>query len=270
VESRTEGSRCGRTNRGDRHAMTRLYGADAELYDIAFDWDVEEEVDWLVERLRTPQSVVEPGCGSGRMLDAFARRGVEVVGLDLSPEMVELARARLGEHAEVIEADMTDFDLGRTFGGAISPINTLLHLTPEQLARHLDCMVRHLDREARYLVQVGLIDRASHDPFAGSHWEETRGETTLHIDWEDEGIDWERGRSRQRSRIEVLAGPRAGEVIEEVHEMTAWTPETWAEAIAASPFTEVATYDAGKKGARPRVDPTATGGLLWHELVPKE
>ena len=45
-------------------------------------------------------------------------------------------------------------------------------------------------------------------------------------------------------------------------------PETWARAIAASPLQQVAMYDAGKKGERPRVGPEATGGLLWHELVP--
>ena len=65
----------------------------------------------------------------------------------------------------------------------------------------------------------------------------------------------------------MLEGPRAGEVLEEIHDMTAWTPTTWAAAIDASPFREVATYDAGKRGSRPRVEPTATGGLLWHELV---
>jgi SAM-dependent methyltransferase len=247
--------------------VTKLYGDDAELYDIAFDWDVEEEVDWLLERLRNPASVLEPGCGSGRMLDAFARYGVEAVGIDASPAMLELARRRLGDRAELVEADMTDFDLGRRFGGAISPINTLLHLTPSQLARHLGCMARHLEPGARYLVQVGLVDRAPDKAFAGSHWEAGRGDTTLRVDWEDEMMDLERGISRQRSRIEVLAGPRAGEVIEETHEMTAWAPETWARAIAASPLAEVATFDAGKKGERPQVDPTATGGLLWHELA---
>jgi hypothetical protein len=76
-----------------------------------------------------------------------------------------------------------------------------------------------------------------------------------------------RGVSRQRSRIEVLSGPRAGEVVEEVHDMTAWTPATWAEAIESSPFELVATYDGGATGQWPRVDATATGGLLWHELV---
>jgi len=297
--------------------MTSLYRDDAELYDIAFDWDVEEEVDWLLERLgpgctsvlepgcgtgrmvvafarrgievlgfdcdveeevdwllgrRGPgcRRVLEPGCGTGRMLVAFARRGVEVFGFDLSGPALAIARERTAPFAElatVALADMAHFDLGRTFGGAICPINTLGHLPRPQLATHLNSMARHLEPRARYLAQVGLVDLDSHEPFAGSHWEASRGQTKLRVDWVDEELDAGSGRSLQRSRIEVLEGPRAGEVLEEVHEMTAWTPETWAAVVAASPLVEAATYDASRRGERPRVEPEATGGLLWHELT---
>ena len=44
------------------------------------------------------------------------------------------------------------------------------------------------------------------------------------------------------------------------------TRATWSEAIEASPFEPVATYDGGTKGKWPRVDATATGGLPWHEF----
>jgi SAM-dependent methyltransferase len=248
--------------------MTRIYTDDAELYDIAFDWDISDEVDWLLERLGTAcPSVLEPGCGSGRMLEALAQRGLRVTGIDVSEPMLELARRRLGSSGTVVHADMTSFDLGEIFDGAVCPINTLLHLSPDGLLRHLHCMDRHLAPRAKYLVQVGLVDPGQWEPFAGSHWEASRGETQLKIDWVDEELDAARGVSRQRSRIEVVAGARAGEVHEEVHEMTAWTPQTWAEAIAASPFSEAATYDGGRKGRWPSVPPTATGGLLWHELV---
>jgi SAM-dependent methyltransferase len=247
--------------------VTRLYAEDAELYDIAFDWDISDEADWLVARLAAA-SVLEPGCGSGRMLEALGQRGVEVVGIEWSPRMVELARERLGPAAQVFEADMTDFELGRTFHGAVCPINTLLHLTPDQLAAHLACMARHLQPYSRYLVQVGLL-APEQEPFPGSQWEAGHGETTLRVEWVDEELDLVQGMSRQRSRIEVLTGPRAGEVIEEIHEMTAWTAATWTAAIDASPFSEVATYDGGRKGRWPQVGPDATGGLLWHELVPR-
>jgi SAM-dependent methyltransferase len=248
--------------------VTRIYTDDAELYDIAFDWDISEEVEWLVTRLGSGcRTVLEPGCGSGRMLEAFANRGLEVTGIDLSEPMLDLARARLAGRGSVVRADMTDFDLDGAFDGAVCPINTLLHLSPEGLAHHLACMDRHLAGNARYLVQVGLVEPEQWEPFAGSHWEAARGGTELKIDWIDEELDVARGISRQRSRIEVVAGDRAGEILEEVHEMTAWTPATWAEAIAASPFSEAATYDGGRKGRWPRVSPSATGGLLWHELV---
>jgi SAM-dependent methyltransferase len=247
--------------------VTGLYSEDAELYDIAFGWDVTKEVSWLLERLGPDcRSVFEPGCGSGRMLVAFASHGLEVIGIDSSPSMVDLAQQRLRGRGRVLLADMTDFDLGRTFDGAVSPINTLLYLTPPQLQRHLEAMARHLQPRARYLVQVGLVDPEQREAFASSHWEASRGETHLRIDWVDEELDVAHGRSRQRSRIHVLRGPRAGKVIEEVHDMTAWTPRTWRSAIGTSPFTEIATYDGGHKDRWPRVDPTATGGLLWHEL----
>jgi SAM-dependent methyltransferase len=197
------------------------------------------------------------------MLEEFRRRGVDVTGIDLSPRMIELARQRLGEGADVHVADMTDFDLGRTYDGAVSPINTLLQLTPDQLQAHLVCMAQHVPK---YLVQVGLTT-PDEEPSPGSHWEASRGGVSLRCDWQDEELDFVRGVSRQRSRIEIITGERAGEVIEEVHEMTLWTPSTWRDAIDASPFAEVATFDAGRRDEWPEVDRAATGGLLWHALA---
>jgi SAM-dependent methyltransferase len=245
-----------------------LYEDEVELYDIAFDWDVTDEVEWLLGRLGPDCApVLEPGCGTGRMLEAFARRGVEVVGLDVSPGMVEFARQRLedaGATAKVVVADMTAFDLRRTFGGAVCPIGTLTHLDREELARHLDCIARHLRPGARYLVQVGLV--GENEAVAGSQWEAQRGDVRLKIAWQGVNRDLARGREVQRSRIEILSGPRKGEVVEELHEMTTWTPESWRDVIGASPFEQVAAYD-GDMRERPRVELERGGGLLWHELV---
>jgi SAM-dependent methyltransferase len=249
------------------YSVTRLYTDDAELYDIAFDWDVSREVEWLLGRLGPGcQSVFEPGCGSGRILDALASRGLEVVGIDSSPQMVALARERLHGRGQAHVADMTDFDLGRAFDGAVSPINTLLHLTPDELRLHLEAMARHLNPGARYLVQVDLLDPEQREQDAGSHWEAMRGDVRLRIDWVEDELDVAAGRSVQRSRIHILEGPRAGEIVEEIHEMRTWTPATWHSAISTSAFTEVASYDGRREDHWPRVEPTAAGGLLWHEL----
>ena len=231
--------------------MTDLYEQHADLYDLAFDWDVEDELDWLLERLGPHcRSVLEPGCGSGRMLELFARRGLEVIGIDRSAAMVKLACAR---GLEVALADMTDFDLGRTFDGAVCPINTLGHLSPADLGRHLERMGRHLRPGARYLVQLQLGAE-----LRASRWEANG----LRVTWTTERADVEAGRQYQRSRIET----QAGEVVEELHVLTLWTPEAWAAAVAGSPFALTAVFDGGRDG-RPPVEPGTEGPLLWHELT---
>jgi SAM-dependent methyltransferase len=235
--------------------LTDLYERHAGLYDAAFAWDVEDEVDWLLERLGPDcRSVLEPGCGSGRVLEPLALRGLQVVGIDRSAAMVELARVR-GLEAAV--ADITDFDLGRTFDGAVCPINTLAHLSPVELGQHLERMGRHLRPGARYVVQLQLGGEAH-----SSEWE-TNG---LRVVWATERVDRAAGRQQHRSRIEILTGEHAGEVVEELHDLTLWTPETWAAAVAASPFTQTAVFDGAEEGY-PAVRPGSEGRMLWNELT---
>src|SRR5262247_3498546 len=51
--------------------------------------------------------VLDAGCGPGVYAEWLAGRGAEVVGIDVCPRMVELARLRLGDRATVIEADLS-------------------------------------------------------------------------------------------------------------------------------------------------------------------
>jgi SAM-dependent methyltransferase len=205
------------------------------------------------------------------MLDAIARHAdVEVVGIDQSPRMVEAARRRLAEfgpRASVVLADMTSFDLGRRFDGAVCPISTLAHLAPDDLARHLDHVASHLHVGARYLVQLALLGEGSTvDDQPPDEWDMERGEMRLRIRWSTDWIDVPARRQQQRSRIEILSGERAGEVVEEVHPVTVWTPGTWAAAVASSPFVPTGTYDGDDPG-RPAIESGRAGQLLWHELT---
>lgn len=247
--------------------LSGLYGEHADLYDIAFDWDVTDEAAWLEERFGPScRNVLEPGCGSGRMLEALARRGFAVTGIDTSQPMLALARRRLAAvrlPGEVLAADMTSFDLGRTFDGAVCPINTLMHLPRPALLAHLAAMRNALAAGARYLVQLGLV--GGEEPPV-SRWEAEREGVRLRVTWAPEERDDERGVELHRSTVEIVSGPRAGEVVEELHEMTTWSHAGWREAVEGAGFEWAALYD-GVEAGRPRVAFDATGGLLWHELV---
>ncbi len=50
--------------------------------------------------------VLDAGCGSGPLTEALRAKDAVVSGFDLSPDMVELARRRLGEDVDVIVADL--------------------------------------------------------------------------------------------------------------------------------------------------------------------
>lgn len=240
--------------------MTDLYIDLADVYDVVFQWDVSDEAAWIAARLGPAcRRVLEPGCGSGRMFAPLAEHGLLVTGIDSSPAMVEIAR-RHGT-ADVVLADMTDFELG-VFDGAVCPINTLGHLSPSGLAAHLAAMARALAPGARYLVQLAVGAEVG----VASSWEVDRDGIRISASWIVESRDRARGTELHRSTFEVLAGPRAGERHEQAHTMTFWTPETWGAALAASPLEWAAVYDGAEAG-RPQLGFDAVGGLLWHELV---
>ena len=57
--------------------------------------------------LERGQKVLDVGCGTGVHLDLYRKSGCELYGIDASPSMLEVARARLGEEAELRLSDAT-------------------------------------------------------------------------------------------------------------------------------------------------------------------
>lgn len=90
-----------------------------------------------------PSSVLDAGCGTGRVAIELAARGVDVVGVDLDPPMLGQARAK-APHLDWVEADLCHIDLGRTFDVVAMPGNVMIFLCPgtetsvvANLARHV-------------------------------------------------------------------------------------------------------------------------------------
>jgi SAM-dependent methyltransferase len=66
--------------------------------------------------------VLELGVGTGLFAQSFAEVSpdCEITGVDFTASMLEIARERVGERAELIEADVTCMELGQTFDAAVS------------------------------------------------------------------------------------------------------------------------------------------------------
>lgn len=250
----------------------------AELYDLAFSWDVEEEAAWLRQRFGPYcGSVLELGCGSGRMLPPLARAGLEVGGVDSSTAMLARARSRLLREGlpepTLIRADMAHFDMDRTFDAAFSTVATMSYLLDaDRTSTHLQAVAAHLNAGGRYLVQLPLAAHAldaSRGPIhQRSEWEAERGGDMLRTTWWVTSFDPVSKVKRARIRFEVLAGQDAGKVYEFDEENRSWDWEEWAALVRDSPFVQVAAYD-GDEPDRPslHLGPTLDGhDLLWHEL----
>ena len=73
---------------------------------------------------------LDVGCGTGAMTRAFAQRGARVLGVDLSPGMIEVARRRSTAYPniEYLVADTTRLALPAARFDCISTVATLHHL----------------------------------------------------------------------------------------------------------------------------------------------
>jgi SAM-dependent methyltransferase len=93
---------------------------DGEAYQARFDAlaargvDVHGEAAFVCSLEPKPGSVLDAGCGTGRVACELARRGVAAVGVDMDASMLAAAR-RASSAVEWIEHDLATLDLGRTF-----------------------------------------------------------------------------------------------------------------------------------------------------------
>lgn len=91
-----------------------------------------------------PSTVLDAGCGSGRVAIELARRGIDVVGVDIDPSMLSTARQR-GPDLTWIESDLAALDLGRTFDVVVMAGNVLVFTAPGTHADVVEGCARHLD-----------------------------------------------------------------------------------------------------------------------------
>jgi SAM-dependent methyltransferase len=93
----------------------------------ASGFDVHGEATFVMRA--APASVLDAGCGTGRVAIELQRRGVDVVGVDVDRSMLATARAN-GPGVEWHEHDLATLDLGRVFDVVVMAGNVPLFTPP--------------------------------------------------------------------------------------------------------------------------------------------
>lgn len=165
--------------------MTATYDSFARIYDLqhrTFLDDVPLYVQ-LARESALDKTLLEIGCGTGRLMRPLVEAGYNITGVDESQAMLDIADAHLrgvtsatkGEYA-LVHADARQLSINQQFGLAFIPLNTFLHnLTRDDQLAMLRAVRKHLPPNAPIVVDLPPNDEMAFQPDDG----EFQAEATL-------------------------------------------------------------------------------------------
>ncbi len=176
-----------------------------EYYDLGFQEDTPKEIEFLKKAFERfgdgpVRRIIEPACGTGRLVYRLAELGYDVAGFDLNENALDFLRKRLDKKklkANVFKANMIDFKVDKPYDAALNTFNTIRHLLTE------DDAVSHLRAVAAALRKGGLFFLGLHvmPPDADEHcierWKAKKGKTN--VSYTLRVVDW-----KARERLETL------------------------------------------------------------------
>jgi SAM-dependent methyltransferase len=104
-----------------------------------------------------PATVLDGGCGTGRVAIELARRGIDVVGVDLDADMLAVARTKAPE-LPWVHADLSRLDLHGRFDVIVLAGNVVAFVEPDRRAAAVTACARHLHGGGRLVAGFQLHD----------------------------------------------------------------------------------------------------------------
>lgn len=112
----------------------------------------------IFRRLGVPDDalVLDLGCGTGNLTLPLSRRGYDMIGVDLSPEMLDAARRKKGaERVLWLCQDMRSFELYGTVGAVTCCLDSINYLTDRAgLTACFSLVHNYLDPDGVFLFDV--------------------------------------------------------------------------------------------------------------------
>ncbi|MBR7133831.1 MAG: class I SAM-dependent methyltransferase [Clostridia bacterium] len=140
-----------------------MYNNFAAFYDeLMYDVDYKKRTAYLMRLFKkygsVPTLLLDVACGTGGFSNEFDRLGCEVIGVDMSEEMLGIAReksAEMGTDVLFLCQPAEELDLYGTVDGAICCLDSLNHITDyKKLCRALQRVSLFLEPEKLFIFDV--------------------------------------------------------------------------------------------------------------------
>ncbi|HEU4912019.1 MAG TPA: class I SAM-dependent methyltransferase [Actinomycetes bacterium] len=153
------------SGQGQEEGLAERYAARFEKL-AAAGTDVHGEATFCESLLAPGASILDAGCGTGRVAIRLAERGFDCVGVDVDASMLDAARRR-APGLTWVQADIVDLDLGRTFDLVVAAGNVVPLVADGTESAVVARMAAHV-RDGGALVAGFGLD-AAHLPPAAAH-----------------------------------------------------------------------------------------------------
>ncbi len=129
--------------------MHGQYEVISEIYDELSGVDTDKwasYIDGIIKKYApTASLVLDAACGTGKLTSKLSDMGYDMIGLDISYEMLSIARQRCQPNVLLLNQDMCDFELYGTVGAVISCLDSVNYLNGEELKKFFLCCQLYLD-----------------------------------------------------------------------------------------------------------------------------
>lgn len=132
------------------------YSSFAQVYDMFMD-NVPYDVwaDYISDRLKeygiTNGTLLDLGCGTGKITRLMAKKGYDMIGIDNAIEMLEIAQSHEGENILYLLQDMVELELYGSVDAVYSACDCLNYITNE------DDLLCVFENVSRYLEKDGIF-----------------------------------------------------------------------------------------------------------------
>ncbi len=225
------------------------YESFAQVYDLFMDNIPYEEWEEYLSGLLCKRGirdglVLELGCGTGTMTELLAGRGYDMIGIDNSPEMLEIAaekREKSGHDILYLLQDMRGFELYGTVRAVVCVCDSMNYiLEKEELLQVFRLVSNYLDPGGYFIFDMNTEYK----------YREILGETTIAENREEGSFIWENYYDEEEKRNDyelTLFLPEGGGLYrkyEEEHTQRAYDPGEVCRLLAQAGLQTEAVYDA--------------------------